>query len=473
MLQEELTSWTRSVLLAYQWRYMGSSGRKYRAIPFEAPKTGYLRYVLSRPNARDTVTQTETGVDYRQLEGSQVTDSENHPEWRTFHQKGLFIGDLGGDFTTRKRYAYTNGRSSISFRTVTGVFDDGSKAYTDYGGPFLAVDPYDVTWPPYRFSSDEKLAELGTTAIARCSPSNPTIDLTTTLGELFKEGLPKLIGSAFFRKEATRAERRKAIGGEYLNAQFGYRPLADDLAKIASLIVDGDKAIEQYRRDAGKLVRRSYDFPVETSDEMSEYNWRANPFVQPAVSTMYDFTRPDGRVVLQKELYRRRWFKGAFTYVLPPPDSSGLDAIARSVIEAKKALGVRLTPAAIWNLTPWSWAADWFSNASDYLENLDAWIIDGQVLRYGYMMEHTLDKYTYHFLPQEGRPYPHKLKVAAMPASLTVVTETKIRRGATPYGFGLTWDGLTAFQQSILGALGLSRGNLKKNRKMPVNRQGS
>jgi hypothetical protein len=218
----------------------------------------------------------------------------------------------------------------------------------------MAVSPQTAQWPPDISSSNQKLDQLGTTAIARCAPTNPTIDLTNFIGEGIKEGLPKLMGSSLFRKDLSNSARRKAIGSEYLNYQFGYKPLADDLAKIANYIVSTDKAVKQYQRDAGKLVRRRYEFPIEESVSFEELSSNATPWISPSGGSSYDITRPAGRVVLEKRFYRRRWFSGAFTYVVPSVTPDVSDSIARTVILAKKSLGLRLTPTAIWNLTPWS-----------------------------------------------------------------------------------------------------------------------
>lgn len=404
----------------------------------------------------------EGPVSYHWIDGKQITASETHPEWRSFRKNGRFLGDIGGDFYSLKQYV-EGSHPIVGLEGEKGDYNWLDRA--EYQGPFLPLSPPEMKYPKPRASEDDTLDELGATAISRCSPTNPTIDLTTTVGELIKEGIPDLVGKTFFKKGISRSERRKAVGKEYLNVQFGYKPLADDLAKTANRIVSGDAAFKQYLRDAGKLVRRRYEFPIEESQSFEEISSNASPWIQPSVTTLYDWSRPGGRVVLQTQRYRRRWFSGAFTYVVPGPKATGTDAMARSVIMAKKTLGIRLTPAAIWNLTPWSWAIDWFTNASDVLENLDAWIIDGQVLRYGYMMEHTIDKHTYHFLPGTGGAgRPHQLQSTKIPPSVTLVTETKLRRTATPYGFGLTWDGLSVFQKSILTALGISKvgGNSSK-----------
>jgi len=100
---------------------------------------------------------------------------------------------------------------------------------------------------------------------------------------------------------------------------------------------------------------------------------------------------------------------------------------------------------------PWSWAVDWFVDVGDILTNWTNWAIDGQVLLYGYIMEHKLHEKTYTYVGKTG--FPGNVQ----PSGVKMVVETKIRRQATPYGFGLSWDGFSARQIAILTALGLSR----------------
>jgi len=120
-------------------------------------------------------------------------------------------------------------------------------------------------------------------------------------------------------------------------------------------------------------------------------------------------------------------------------------------LEAGKLLGITLTPDTLWNLAPWSWAVDWFSNAGDVVSNISDWAVYGLVLRYGYIMEHTIVRDTY-------TRTPTGLNVSGgATSSITLVTETKIRRRADPFGFGLSGVALNATQQAILTALGISR----------------
>jgi len=84
---------------------------------------------------------------------------------------------------------------------------------------------------------------------------------------------------------------------------------------------------------------------------------------------------------------------------------------------------------------------------------LEAFKIGGLILRYGYIMEHTVHKYTYSLGPVTLFPGADPVPVP----DLILVTETKQRQRANPFGFGLKWDDLSPFQLSILTALGISR----------------
>jgi hypothetical protein len=117
--------------------------------------------------------------------------------------------------------------------------------------------------------------------------------------------------------------------------------------------------------------------------------------------------------------------------------------------EANKVLGTRLTPKTVWELTPWSWAADWFGTTGDVMSNLSTLGHDGLVLQYGYVMHEqilaTSVDYKTVGAPELSGSYTNKLIM-------------RQRFEATPYGFGFDLKSLTTRQVSILAALGLSKG---------------
>jgi hypothetical protein len=401
--------------------------------------------------------RADSSADLSIFSGIQVTESESHPGWNDpRRRRGHFKGDLGGPFRTQKKWVSPMSGSSASREVVElPLWFYPEWVTTDnynYSGPCLPMAPTEFAWPPDISSSDTDLDILGSIAISRCSPSNPSADLSVFVGETFKDGIPAIIGGTLRKwRELSNKERRRSIGDEYLNYQFGWVPLVNDITKLCNSIVDVDTTLRQYLKDSGKLVRRQYSFPLSTSTDIRLAKRDCSPWVNPGASSLYEPGQVNlGKVYLSSKVEIRRWFRGAFTYYVPPSDTMRHD-IARQVIQARKWLGLSLTPDTLWNLAPWSWAVDWFFDVGNVLQNWTDWAIDNQVLVYGYMMEHSLSEYNYTFTGPTG------FHSGGNPAGVTMSIETKLRRQATPYGFGLSWDGFSNRQKAIIAALGISR----------------
>jgi hypothetical protein len=131
--------------------------------------------------------------------------------------------------------------------------------------------------------------------------------------------------------------------------------------------------------------------------------------------------------------------------------------VARQVAIADKLLGARITPEVLWNLTPWSWAVDWFTNVGDVIHNVSRFMNDGLVMHYGYIMRKR----------SVTREYSHSggvVRVANGTKPIGILTQkfkttVKERASATPWGFGLTFGSFTNRQKAIMAALGLTRGS--------------
>lgn len=435
-------------------------GTRKRSIPPPGVSISTLRTWSDGPGLDGDVSTdvTDHTIAKSSMKGTQVTVSENHPDWNGHLSDGRSIRDVGGNFFMSKRYVEfsDSGQRFLKGEKPFNAYpDDKRMSKATYSGLFLPLAPNDerMSFPPFINSSNDDLDERGATAIARCSPTNPTSDLTTFLGELLQEGIPKVVGGALNKlRHSSPREARKHLGHEFLNYEFGWLPFISDLKDLSKSITHSDAVISQYERDSGKVVRRSFGFPDENSSDYTVVADPANPWFSPSSSVMYvSGAIATGKVIRTWEQSRKCWFSGAFTYYIPSGGNTR-DRMAKQVIEAKKLLGVRLTPTAVWNLTPWSWAIDWFTNAGDVLKNLDAWIIDNQVLVYGYIMEHTVSKYTYTYIP----PTAFQSR-DVYPPSVSFISEVKQRRKATPYGFGYQWEGLSLLQKAILTALGLTK----------------
>lgn len=386
---------------------------------------------------RSDVTETQ----FPTIRGTQFTTSQGHA-WASRSTKGQ--SDIGGPFsTTKSEFKASKGAQNIEH--VDYTTDKGGYGKTFYSGPVLPMNPSGTQYAENIQTSDDDLDELGATAIARCKPTNSVADLSTFLGETLHDGFPAVVGA---RSWKARLFRLRQVGDEFLNVEFGWQPLISDMKKFRDAVLHTQSVLRQYERDAGKVVRRKYHFPIGKDKQSFLVAQNVYPYgpTNGAIQEMFGL----GNVRCTVETERTAWFSGAFTYQLPSGYDSrkGLDRVA---LVANKIFGAKLTPEVLWNLTPWSWAIDWFTNTGDILSNVSSWASDGLVLRYGYIMETTVVSRTYTFEPHGG------VNPQARVGSFSLVTTTKVRRQANPFGFGVRWDGLSPIQAAIAAALGLSR----------------
>lgn len=293
-------------------------------------------------------------------------------------------------------------------------------------------------WDPIPSLGISQLDALGATAVSRVKPTNPSVDMATFIGELFA-GVPKLLGHAL--KDGVKPLLGKSAD-EYLNVEFGWLPLVAELQDLCKTLINMQSILDQYRRDAGRQVRRRYVWaPVNERREIT-----GGGFFDPSSFN----ANASFRLVEHKAT--NYWFSGAFTYALPVSDSKyGKLKLYESY--AHKLLGLRLTPEVLWELAPWSWLIDWFTNLGDVVSNASSFNNDGLVMPYGYVMANTsLDRQLI------GRPSGSTWIWDAPYSYYHVRYETKQRRKANPYGFGIDDVVLSLRQQAILAALGLSKG---------------
>lgn len=432
---------------------LGKISQRQRSVPFPGDLAGATTWEYKRAATGESLKPPIKGVaagrlDPRFLTGTQVTASETHPEWNT--RKGS-TQDIGGEFTSQKTYVVCDVADTATHWISEPHSAGQYRTHGNYHGPCLVHVPGALDGPtgflPFAVSNNNSLRALGTTAIARCKPTNSTADLAVGLGELVRDGLPHLVGSTLWRDKALTARN---AGSEYLNAEFGWKPLVNEINGFAEGVVRGGDYLDQYIADAGKVVRRRYEFPpiVTRTDSIFATNARG---ITAGLSGEGSFEQlAYGTVYKTETVAKRQWFSGAFTYELPGwfnPSS----AVDRQRLYAQKILGIELTPNTLWNLAPWTWAADWFSNMGDVVSNMSDWAVDGLSLRWGYLMEHTVSTRRFVFSRNPASQGP------LFPSTVSLVSETKRRVRATPFGFGSTWDSLSSRQLAILGALGVTR----------------
>lgn len=252
--------------------------------------------------------------------------------------------------------------------------------------------------------------------------------------------------------------RSGVAGEEFLNVTFGIAPLVADVKKTIQSLRSANQQIRKLYAQSGQITRRTFRFPTETSvTHVVESNSQVggSPYwnvISQLVDLQTGFTGNIGDVQKSTFLSRDVYFKGAFTYYMPRDDSL-LSRLERYEQEANKLLGTRLTVETLWNITPWSWLVDWFSDVGTVLSGATRLSEDGLVLRYGYLMSHVRDEV--HYTSSTA-----KFKLGSI-GSVTAILrrESKERVKATPFGFGVSLNSLSGRQWAILAALGLTKGD--------------
>jgi len=413
---------------------MSSRRVRSRVLPFRIGGSGYAQQWRdnSPPFTEGEGSASDPGIE---LHGSQITDSEGHP---FKHRTGANKGDIGGDFYTVKQYVI-DAKSTV--RLNESYSQNGFTYHTQYEGTPLPIAFNDSHFPPIVPFADhvDSLDELGATAVNIVKPTNSVADLAVSLGELRTEGLPKLPGIHSWQ---SRARAAKKAGSEYLGVQFGWLPFVGEIKNVSHGVTESERILSQYIRDSGKLVRRRIEFPVTESFESEVLAHNVPDYGQ--ITSHLLAQMPSGDVIRDIKTTTKEVFSGGFTYHLPG-DMPGFDGIRDQSLYAKKILGLDLSPDTVWNLTPWSWAIDWFSNTGSVVSNLSDYALDGLVMRYGYVQRHVVVSHSYRHTSLPSVP------------PIIFVTETKMRQRANPFGFGLQWNGLSPRQLAIAAALGIKR----------------
>jgi hypothetical protein len=369
--------------------------------------------------------------------------------------------DTGHEFWTRRSWFKTSSENAF-LSDITGTLY--------YKGPLVPLIPttypteHKKILPDISLATSSSMHNAGNTAISATLPTKSVSSLTTALAEFAKDGLSLPLGALthwgrflenpLFLKDKTRAFRE--VGSDYLNIQFGWIPFANDIAALLHAVIDSNSIIEQYKRDSGRIVRRSYTFPVTQTDTFTRDGRmyiRNEPNSSNWGSLFADGTSGLANSTFSSTKNIKTWFRGAYTYYIPE-GVSAFDKIARYASYAEKLLGLRLTPERLWELAPWSWLVDWFANIQGSIRvssELGSFSQDGLVLRYGYVMRTT--QVTQVITLDGVSTYAGGLK----PVTVASGTILKERVAATPFGFGSNPTSWNDGRWAILGALAISK----------------
>lgn len=326
----------------------------------------------------------------------------------------------------------------------------------------------------------QSLEAYGPTAWNRYKPTKPLADFGQMLGEA--RDLTRLLHFRF--------KSLKDAGGNHLNVEFGWKPFISDLKKLLKMFDILVKAVAQLVRDNNRGVRRkgpvesqtwtegptliktglypevlypsAFEDPYKHGTEgsssprnLSEYFPYPTAFL-PASHGGYadDWWKLD---LYQSEEYSDTIrFSGRFRYYIEDVrDTDWWFRVQREL------LGLTPNFSLIWELMPWSWLIDWFTNVGDVISNAEDRVVDKLTADYAYLVreKRRITTYTVRLIPSRtwfGEDGPRNPE----DCTVRVYRNLTVRREASPYGFGLTIGDLSYRRMGILAALALQRSKL-------------
>lgn len=358
------------------------------------------------------------------------------------------------------RYPHEGGPLDIMSHSVTFTdcpatphagnfyFDSVNNRWTTIGyayrGNFRVNEVLTGQLPP---SASAVADGYGARAWDRLNPYKSDVGLSQALAELrdIKQlALSKLQASYFAIRRIRNAIRK--IGNDYLAVQFGWKPMVQDLLSLLDSIKKMDSKLAKMRDQNGKWQRTGGTLFEDSNTALTTGN---------TIKYKPGNWSNSGTWTKSVDVYERAWTKGVMRYYVP-----ALDDPRWGKFHATRDLwDVNITPKLVYQLTPWTWMLDWFSNAGHVISNLQSQVSDQVAAKYAYVMYTKVQ--TTHFTALGSHWYNDvkggSQKWVPIRCSAIDVMENKCRSVADPLGFNFDWSGLTSFQSSILAALGMSR----------------
>lgn len=292
---------------------------------------------------------------------------------------------------------------------------------------------------------------FGATGWKRARPGNPVAGISTFVGEL--RDLPRLP-----LRLLARLRRFRALGSEYLNVVFGWVPFVSEVRKMYVAYRTMDRHLAQIVRNNGRGIKRSRIIRDDHSTTVSEVGSDIYPWVGWSNTPPNWSDGGSSYVTTETEVIDKIWFEGQFRYYIPDIGSSEWTRKATRAL-----FGVNITPEVMWDLLPWSWLVDYFGNVGDVMSNMSSNAVENLTADYAYIMRTVETRTRVSGFSQNPRKWTggtrigSKIPEGRVHGTAVNETVTKMRFAASPYGFGINYNGLSAYQVGVLAALGISR----------------
>lgn len=242
----------------------------------------------------------------------------------------------------------------------------------------------------------------------------------------------------------------------YLAVEFGWLPLLSSIRQFIDLYHNLEKYLTQLLRDDGRDVHRRRYYATHDKTKVS----KSNNYVGAGPNNDLPNPHPllsvnDVPVSWEVDVTHSYaiWAVGTYLYHLP----RGTKDLAYLKHLANRLAGFRVTPGQVYDLVPWTWLIDWFTNAGDIIHSMDPGVgEDGAYSDFCLMGEkRTIVNLVASISCSTAKPNPQPFKLS-LPC--TCVISSKARSVSGPFNFtGNDWSEFSDFQKSILAAIGLTK----------------
>lgn len=225
---------------------------------------------------------------------------------------------------------------------------------------------------------------------------------------------------------------------------FGVLPAAQSIVDLIDIAQNYPGLAEEFEKNIGTRYRRHR--------RVREFDTESTTVQSVVPYPMIDVSQPQGILSKRINTHTKVWVDSAWS---PRPSWLALESWLRGMPDWTRHLGVTPNAANLWELVPYSWLVDYFTNAGTVLSNLSYSGVAGMGMDYAYCMAETSTTTHWSWV---GPYFGSEIRT-----SCTKYVRTKQRIRATPFGFGLKPEDLTPSQLAILAALGISRWSLNRH----------
>lgn len=388
----------------------------------------------------------------------------------------------GGPFGVVKQKVKHSGELEFSY-TKTGVPDKNTMLgviTSSLGSQFAIPAQYSLPVVPSYSSLASEASAYYATGYAKARPGQAQASMGQFLAELRDlpqvplrgslKGYNRLVhkygGNPHSLPNVLKAQLGafRGLGSEYLNLVFGWEPFVRDLRQMYNLYKTMDKQLAQLVRDNGRSIRRRATVKSDSSSDSAQGTY-PYPFYYAYGAPPSLWFKGTSTVVASVRTHERVWFSGNFRYYIPDIGSSAWTRRAKMAL-----FGANPSPELLWEILPWSWLIDWFSNVGDVMSNMSENAAENLVCNYSYIMRSWTRTVTASCYTECEEKAPDlnpnrfssewKRKVHTFISESTIEYKTRVG-GGNPYGLNVSLPSLNSKQLGILAALGISRGTVK------------